>query len=101
MPEWSDQATWVGNVGVRILHDVGLVGLAVFLGFLVSLWLKIRGRLHGQDPMLLGLSAGGLIYGISFQSTDGTTLAFCWIHLGLLASAALLVNSPAGNSGVY
>jgi O-antigen ligase len=101
VPEWSDQATWVGNVGVRILHDVGLVGLAVFLGFLVSLWLKIRGRLHGQDPMLLGLSAGGLIYGISFQSTDGTTLAFCWIHLGLLASAALLVNSPAGNSGVY
>jgi hypothetical protein len=90
VPEWSDQATWVGNVGVRILHDTGLLGLTIFLCFLVSLWFKIRKRLHGQVPMLVGLSAGGLLYGISFQSTDGTILAFCWIHLGLLASAALL-----------
>jgi hypothetical protein len=48
--------------------------------------------------MLVGLSAGGLLYGISFQSTDGTILAFCWIHLGLLASAAVLVNSAVEHS---
>jgi O-Antigen ligase len=100
VPEWADQATWVGNVGVRILHDTGLLGLTVFLCFLVSLCLKIRTKLHGQVPMLVGLSAGGLLYGISFQSTDGTILAFCWIHLGLLASAAVLVNRGVGDSGV-
>jgi hypothetical protein len=98
VPEWADQATWVGNVGIRILHDTGLLGLTVFLGFLGSLWWKIRRSLHWQVPMLVGLSAGGLLYGISFQSTDGTILAFCWIHLGLLASAAVLVNSAVEHS---
>jgi O-antigen ligase len=100
VPEWGDTATWVGNVGVRILHDTGLLGLTASLGFLVSLWLKIRRRLRVWDsrvPMLLGLSAGVLLYGISFQSTDGTILAFSWVHLGLLASAAVLMNGPSEN----
>jgi O-antigen ligase len=100
IPEWTRDVTWVGNVGVRILHDTGLLGLTAFLGFLVSLWLKIRRRLRGrssQVPMLVGLSAGALLYGISFQSTDGTILAFCWVHLGLLASAAILMDAPSHN----
>jgi len=100
VPGWADDAAWVGNVGVRILHDTGLLGLTAFLGFLVSLWLKIRRRLRGwssQVPMLVGLSAGALLYGISFQLTDGTILAFCWVHLGLLVSAAILMNGPSQN----
>jgi len=97
VPQWADIPTWVGNVGVRILHDTGLLGLTAFLGFLVSLWLKTRRGLRGRNsqvPMLVGLSAGALLYGISFQLTDGTILAFCWVHLGLLASAATLMNGP-------
>jgi O-antigen ligase len=100
VPEWGDTATWVGNVGVRILHDTGLLGLTTFLGFLVSLWLKIRRRLHERNrqiPMLVGLSAGAVLYGISFQSTDGTILAFCWVHLGLLATVAVLTNERNEN----
>jgi len=98
VPEWAGDRTWVGNVTVRILHDTGLLGLTVFVGFLISLWWKIRRRLrawNSQVPMLVGLSAGALLYGISFQSTDGTTLAFCWVHLGLLASAAILIKGPS------
>src|SRR5579864_6792808 len=95
VPQWTGNPTWVGNVVVRILHDTGLLGLAAILGFLISVWCKIRRELHGRNTqvsMLLGLSAGALLYSISFQSTDGSTLAFTWVHLGFLASAAILIN---------
>jgi O-antigen ligase len=93
IPEWAGNPTWVGNVTVRILHDTGLLGLAAFLGFLIFLWRQIRAGLRGkiEVPMLIGLSAGALVYSITFQSTDGTTLAFAWVHLGLLASAATVL----------
>ena len=98
--DWTNERAWVGNVVVRILHDTGLLGLTAFLGFLISLWSKTRRALrrsNPQVPMLIGLSAGALLYGISFQSTEGTMLAFCWVHLGLLASAAILMNGPGHN----
>lgn len=95
IPEWTSDKTWIGNAPLRILHDTGLLGLTAVLGFLVSAWRKIRVGLRGGSslvPMLLSLSAGVMLYGISFQSTDGTTLAFFWVHLGFLASAAILIN---------
>ena len=98
IPEWEAERAWVANVIVRIVHDTGLLGLTAFLAFLISLWLKVRRGLLVRDsddvPMLVGLSAGALLYGISFQSTDGTILAFCWVHIGFLASAAILISDP-------
>jgi O-antigen ligase len=94
LPELRGYPTWVGNITVRILHDSGLLGMAAFLGFLGSLGWKIRLGLRGrtsQAPMLVGLSAGALLYAVSFQATDGSLSAFPWVHLGFLASAAILV----------
>jgi O-antigen ligase len=93
IPEWAGNPIWVGNVSVRILHDTGLFGLAAFLAFLVYLWRQIRTGLRTaiEVPMLIGLSAGALVYSITFQSTDGTTLAFSWVHLGLLATAGIIL----------
>jgi O-antigen ligase len=96
------QGAWVGIVTVRILHDTGLLGLTVLAGFLVSLWRRIRRGLRGGNshvPMLIALTAGALLYGISFHFTDGTMVAFCWVHLGLLASAAIFMEGPS-HSGV-
>jgi O-antigen ligase len=98
VPSWAGNNVWVGNVTARILHDTGLLGFTMLLGIITSLWLAIRRALlrqSSQTSMLLGLSAGALLYAISFQATDGTTLAFCWVHLGLLGSAALIVNNVA------
>lgn len=98
MPEWAGEKTWIGNAPLRILHDTGLLGLSAVLGFFASVWWKVRRARRGQggsDGMLLGLQAGILLYAISFQSTDGTILAFFWVHLGLLASAAILLTSTA------
>jgi hypothetical protein len=94
IPEWSSDKTWIANAPLRILHDCGALGLTAILGFLVSVSWKIRRAWGGRDSpvaMLLALVAGALLYGISFQATDGTILAFCWVHLGFLSSAASLL----------
>jgi O-antigen ligase len=101
LPDWSNEKAWVPNVFVRILHDTGLFGLAIFLGFVVSLWVRIRRNLRGwntQIPVLVGLTAGALVYCVSFQFTDGTILAFSWIHLGFLATASVLMDAPGHGS---
>jgi O-antigen ligase len=103
VPGMRDGVSWVGNITIRILHDTGLVGLAIALGLLGSLWRNIRRVLRersGAAPMLVALSAGMLLYSISFQATDGTLLAFPWIHLGFLSSAALLAKSTRENAHV-
>ncbi|MGA2427159.1 MAG: O-antigen ligase family protein [Candidatus Acidiferrum sp.] len=100
IPDWANKATWVGNITIRVLHDTGVLGLATLLGFFISVWFKVRRSLRfdsTQVSMLLGLSAGALLYGISFQATDGTILAFPWVHFGFLTTAASLVNSAKEN----
>jgi O-antigen ligase len=106
VPSWTGNGVWIGNVTVRILHDTGVIGFAIFLGFVISLWRAIRRELL-QDKgdasiTLIALSAGALLYAITFQATDGTTLAFCWVHLGLLSSAAIIVKRavPTLNSAI-
>jgi hypothetical protein len=97
IPEWASDKTWIGNAPLRILHDTGLIGFTAMSGFFVSLWMMIRGKLAKASrllPIVLGLTAGLAVYGISFQFTDGTILAFSWIQLGLLASAAIISNNP-------
>lgn len=97
VPEWAGETTWIGNTPIRVLHDNGLVGLATLVGFGVTVCWKIRKKLLNGSalvPMLLALEAGALVYCISFQSTDGTVLAFTWVQLGFLASAAILADGP-------
>ena len=43
----------------------------------------------------MALSAGLLLYAITFQATEATILAFTWVHLGLLAAAVALFNLHA------
>jgi O-antigen ligase len=99
MPLWAGgEGTWIGNAPLRILHDTGVLGLTAFLGFFVAVWLKIRRarkKLAYPDGLLTGLVAGTLVYAIAFESTDGTMLSLSWVHLGFLASAAILLSGYA------
>ncbi len=85
VPFYSD-VFWISNTELRILHDTGVIGFslfAVFLGMIISKALKtLRRRFR---PELLGLLIGLAVYAVSFQFTEGTLLAFAWIHAGLLA----------------
>jgi O-antigen ligase len=98
----SDAGGWVGNTPLRILHDTGIVGLAIFLMFLGFLGRAIQKAVRKAEPgtrtALVALSAGLLLYAITFQATEATILAFTWVHLGLLAAAVKLVQLPPSTS---
>lgn len=92
----DEMGSWIGNVEMRVLHDTGVVGLAMFLYFLVYLavpaWKLLRRQLH---PELLGLMLAALVYSMTFQATEGTLLAFAWVHLGLIG-CAISIYYPRG-----
>jgi O-antigen ligase len=90
---WAGEKTWIGNAPLRIMHDTGAIGLITILGFFVTIAKKVRYVWKNSkvpSAILVGLWAASLVYVISFETTDGTILAFCWIQLGLLASAAVV-----------
>ena len=95
--ENDDPGGWVSNTPVRILHDTGFVGFIIFIGFLGSLAATVYKARHVAGPetkvILIALSAGLLLYAITFQATEATILAFTWVHFGLLAAAVALVQS--------
>jgi len=81
---WEDQG-WIGNTELRVLHDTGATGLiafGTFVGGLVVLgWKAFR---RESSPELIALLAAGVVYAVTFQATEGTLLAFPWVHLGLI-----------------
>ncbi|MGE5323688.1 MAG: O-antigen ligase family protein [Actinomycetota bacterium] len=91
-----DAGAWIGNVEMRVLHDTGLVGLVIFSFFLIYLavpaWKLLRKQHH---PELLGLMLAALVYSMTFQATEGTLLAFAWVHLGLIG-CAISIYYPRG-----
>ena len=98
----EDSAGWVGNTPLRILHDTGIVGLGVFLIFVVLLALAARRARRVAEPgtaaILVALEVGLLFYAITFQSTEASLLAFTWVHVGLLAAAVTI--TQFGNSAL-
>ena len=78
---------WIGNTELRILYDTGLLGLFFFSAFLIHLLRMLKKQMK-QEPIaeLEALAIAGLLYCVSFQFTEGSMLAFSWVHLGLLAS---------------
>jgi O-antigen ligase len=95
MPILGDRP-WVGNSVLRIVHDTGVVGLALFGLMVIAIGQQVRksiaSRGTGQE-IIFALSASCLVYAIAFMSTEGTILAFFWVHAGLLSTAATLPNS--------
>ncbi|HEX7288275.1 MAG TPA: O-antigen ligase family protein [Candidatus Angelobacter sp.] len=85
---------WIGNTELRIMHDTGSLGLAVFVSFLFFL---LKGAVtvlkREAQPELLALLLSGIVYSIAFQATEGTLLAFAWVHFGLIGCALALFRS--------
>jgi hypothetical protein len=90
-----DEAGWISNTPLRILHDTGVVGLITFLVFVGYLLVAVRAaakRATGKTlTAMTALFGGGALYAITFQATEATMLAFTWIHIGLLAAAVAIL----------
>jgi O-antigen ligase len=97
--EWQDQG-WIGNTELRVLHDTGAVGLIVFVAFLFSLarrtWKVLKREFSAE---LLALLLSGVVYSITFQATEGTLLAFCWVQLGLIGCAVSIIGREQEQEG--
>jgi O-antigen ligase len=95
--ELDDYAGWISNTPVRVLHDTGIIGLGIFLAFLLTLAVQtVRAvRVAGgyTRVVIMALAAGLLVYAITFQTTEATLLAFPWVHFGLLAAAVNIILS--------
>ncbi len=82
------ESGWIGNTPWRVLHDTGLIGLAIFSFFLGALLIGARRTLKQKPyPELSALLLGTVVYCFSFQATEGTLLAFSWVHIGLIGCA--------------
>ena len=86
---------WISNLPLHLLLDTGLIGLALFGGFVAALlWRAGRAaRVAGptfRRRIILGLSVGFVGLLVAYQSTEATWLVLPWIHAGLLAAATRL-----------
>jgi hypothetical protein len=93
----SDSGAWIGNTEMRVLHDTGIVGFTLLLCFLGSLFLRAKEILKRELKLeLLALLFGCVVYGFTFQATEGTLLEFFWVHIGLIGCAvAIFQNSQS------
>jgi O-Antigen ligase len=95
--EGVDRA-WLGSLFVGIVHDTGLVGMAIFVCFAIALgrraWRVIAGSVRSASRTAVGaLFAGLLVLLIAYQFTDASTFAFTWIEFGLMASGLRIAES--------
>ena len=96
--DFGSDVFWIGNTEIRILYDTGVVGLIFFLWFMASLAWQARTALKKRfRPELLGLLVSAALYCVSFQFTEGTLLAFGWVHAGLMACVVLLQKPDGSN----
>jgi len=84
----ADQPGWIPNTETRILYDTGVMGFGLFIAFCWFLGARVK-RLLKKTPVLEleALVLAFAVYCVSFQFTEGTLLAFTWVHLGLIACA--------------
>jgi O-antigen ligase len=87
----ANDAGWISNTPIRVLHDTGIVGLAAFLGFvgllIVAAFRATQIAPYSSRLAIVALAAGLLLYAITFQASEATLLSFTWIHFGVLAAA--------------
>jgi O-antigen ligase len=107
--EWDTdegvEPAWVGNILIRIWHDSGIVGLALFLLFVSSLISQAWRLLRNQRSTPIGEEAlavllGLVVLAVAYQATEASTLAYPWAHLGLVrAFLSVAQSGPLGNCG--
>lgn len=91
---------------LQVAADLGLPGLAAFVGILILLWLTVIRGLRSTNDVTVravqaGAGAGALAY-VVFGSFDAITLgakpgAAFWTMLGLAMAANKIIQSPAAS----
>jgi hypothetical protein len=91
---------WLGTLFFRIVHDTGIIGTFLLGWFIINLGRRAWRVFASHDPPNTGvgaLLAGAVVMLIAYQFTDATTLAFTWIHLGLLAAGVQIAERDSSS----
>jgi hypothetical protein len=87
---------WLGSFFFRVVHDTGLIGMVLLGWFIANLgrraWRVLRSG-KSTNTAVGALLAGALVMMIAYQLTDASTLAFTWIHLGLLSAGVRIAET--------
>lgn len=83
----------LGSIYIRALYDTGLVGLFLFVAFLIGvLWPPRELRFAATDlaPVARAFIFGYLVFAVAFVATDATFQPWPWITLGAAKGATAL-----------
>jgi len=81
----------LANLELSVVNDTGVLGLLVFVAFMVAL-VVVAWR-HRGDLTVLGLSAMLLVLAITNQATETLELMITWLLIGLLLAAVRVAQS--------
>lgn len=92
----SHRPAWISNATLMVLHDTGIVGLAILSVWFLWIGLDLVGALKRAPPSLLrtallGLGVGFLGLLLVYQFTTALWLGFTWVYLGLIRSGTLIL----------
>jgi hypothetical protein len=100
----SNDRAWISNVGVRLLHDGGLVGLGLFIAAMLLLarrYVRLIVHPRGSESERIALALGVAVAAMfaAFQATEGLQIGWYWLSLGLFAAAVRVAGeSTVGSS---
>ncbi|TMD40071.1 MAG: hypothetical protein E6I88_10670 [Chloroflexi bacterium] len=96
----TGHSAWLSNIFIRVLHDSGIVGLALFVIFVVALFLRLLRAIRGAPPDVARRAAillpAVVVLWAAAQATEPFQVMWPWILLGLvMAAVAPPLEAPA------
>lgn len=94
-----NKPAWISSLSLRLLHETGLIGSLLFVGFLVTLIVpamhtaQLQSRSYERGAMLGLTISYAVLLGVAYQSTDGSWLAASWVHAGLIAAGIRVLST--------
>jgi O-antigen ligase len=85
--------SYIGNLWVRITYESGLIGLTIFVLFVVTVLWPNRALLFSRGdlaPIARAFTYGWLVLPVAYVGTDSMLLMWPWLLLGLTRAARTL-----------
>ena len=91
----AGQPEHIANLELAVLYDTGVVGLLMFLGFVVAVGYAAWRR--RGDPYVAGLGMAAIVIFIANAATETTELMFTWLIVGLVLMAVDVADQESSN----
>jgi hypothetical protein len=75
----------IASLPLLVLNDTGVIGVALFAGFVAAVFVRVWSR--RQNLIVLGLGQMALVVALTNIATETTELMIGWLLIGLLMAA--------------